>query len=76
MISSAESIEFARIAGYRSQAKYLHLRVVGDDAVGLQQSLGADMSFYELQMESITGESIDFSSFEGEFVLVVNLASK
>ena len=34
------------------------------------------MSFHELQMESITGDAVDFSSFQGEFVLAVNLASK
>ncbi len=34
------------------------------------------MNFHELSMESITGESVDFSQFEGEHVLAVNVASK
>lgn len=34
------------------------------------------MNFHELQMESISGEAVDFSSFEGGYVLAVNVASK
>ena len=34
------------------------------------------MGFHDLQMESISGELVDFSFFKGEFVLAVNLASK
>lgn len=33
------------------------------------------MAFHDIQMESITGEQIDFAQFEGEFVLAVNVAS-
>ena len=36
---------------------------------------GANMAFHDIQMESITGEQIDFAQFEGEFVLAVNVAS-
>ena len=34
------------------------------------------MTFHELTMESITGEQVDFSSFKGQFSLVVNVASR
>jgi len=32
--------------------------------------------FHELQMQSITGENIDFSEYEGNLSLVVNVASQ
>ncbi len=32
--------------------------------------------FHELTMQSITGEAVDFSRFEGKVCLVVNLASR
>ncbi len=32
--------------------------------------------FHELQMESITGETVDFRDFEGRICLVVNVASR
>lgn len=34
------------------------------------------MGFHDVQMESISGEQVDFSQFEGEYVLAVNVASK
>lgn len=34
------------------------------------------MGFHDIRMESIAGEQIDFSQFEGEFVLAVNVASQ
>lgn len=34
------------------------------------------MGFHDIQMESITGEQIDFAQFKGEHVLAVNVASK
>ena len=33
-------------------------------------------TFYEFKMESIDGSTIDFSSFKGKKVLIVNVASK
>ena len=33
-------------------------------------------SFYDFQMESITGETIDFAGFKDQVCLVVNVASK
>jgi glutathione peroxidase-family protein len=32
--------------------------------------------FHELQMDSITGENVDFSEFQGNVSLVVNVASQ
>ena len=32
--------------------------------------------FHELKMDSITGENVDFSEFEGNVSLVVNVATK
>jgi glutathione peroxidase-family protein len=34
------------------------------------------MNIYELQMESITGETVSFSEFRDQALLVVNLASQ
>lgn len=34
------------------------------------------MNLYELQMESITGETVSFSEFRDQALLVVNLASQ
>jgi len=34
------------------------------------------MNFHELTMESITGESVDFSSYAGQHCLIVNVASR
>jgi glutathione peroxidase-family protein len=34
------------------------------------------MTFTEFQMESITGEQVDFSQYEGQLSLVVNVASR
>lgn len=34
------------------------------------------MGFHDIQMESITGEPVDFAQFAGEHVLAVNVASK
>lgn len=34
------------------------------------------MSFHEIQMDSITGDAVDFSQYEGDYALCVNLASK
>jgi len=31
--------------------------------------------FHELTMKSITGEDIQFSAYEGQFCLIVNVAS-
>jgi len=31
--------------------------------------------FHELNMKSITGEHIQFSTYEGQFCLIVNVAS-
>jgi len=31
--------------------------------------------FHELNMKSITGENIQFSDYEGQFCLIVNVAS-
>lgn len=33
------------------------------------------MGFHDITMESITGESVDFSQFAGQHSLVVNVAS-
>lgn len=33
-------------------------------------------SFHDFEMESITGESVALSSYEGQVCLVVNLASR
>jgi glutathione peroxidase-family protein len=33
------------------------------------------MSFREFEMESITGESVSFSQYEGQVCLIVNVAS-
>jgi len=33
-------------------------------------------SLYDFQMESITGESVDLSSYAGKVCLVVNVASE
>lgn len=33
------------------------------------------MKISDVQMESITGEQIDFGQFEGDFLLAVNVAS-
>lgn len=33
-------------------------------------------TFHDLEMNSITGDSVAFSQFEGKACLVVNLASK
>lgn len=32
--------------------------------------------FHEFTMDSITGESVDFSQFDGQVCLVVNVASR
>jgi len=32
--------------------------------------------FHELKMDSITGENVDFSEYEGNLSLVVNVASQ
>jgi glutathione peroxidase-family protein len=32
-------------------------------------------SIYDLQMESITGEQVDFGQFRGDVLLIVNVAS-
>ena len=32
--------------------------------------------FHDFTMESITGESVDFSQFDGQVALVVNVASR
>ena len=32
--------------------------------------------FHEFTMESITGESVDFSQYDGQVCLVVNVASR
>ena len=32
--------------------------------------------FHELQMQSISGENVDFSEYEGTLSLVVNVASR
>ncbi len=34
------------------------------------------MGFHDITMESITGESVDFSQFAGQHTLVVNVASR
>jgi len=34
------------------------------------------MTFHELTMESISGETVDFSAYEGQHCLVVNVASR
>jgi len=34
------------------------------------------MEFSQLQMESISGEDVDFAQFDGQYALCVNLASK
>ena len=39
-------------------------------------SYARPMNFHELTMESITGESIDFSSYAGQHCLIVNVASR
>ena len=36
----------------------------------------SQQSFYELDLKNIDGESINFNSFKGKFVLFVNVASK
>ena len=33
-------------------------------------------SFHELQMASITGETVDFSEYKGKVSLIVNVASR
>ncbi len=33
-------------------------------------------TFHELTMTSITGEDVDFSQYEGQVSLIVNVASK
>lgn len=38
--------------------------------------MGQNTSFYDLSARTITGETLDFSSFKGKKVLVVNTASK
>lgn len=34
------------------------------------------MGFHDIQMESISGDEVDFAQFAGEYVLAVNVASK
>jgi len=34
------------------------------------------MTFHQLTMESISGEPVDFSAYEGQYCLVVNVASR
>ncbi len=34
------------------------------------------MGFHDIQMESISGDAVDFSQFEGQYALCVNVASK
>lgn len=37
---------------------------------------GTPMGFHDTTMESISGEQVDFSTFEGQYVLCVNVASR
>ncbi len=49
----------------------------GPDISGLRSVLyGLAMSFNEFQMQSITGEPVEFSQFDDQVSLVVNVASK
>jgi len=34
------------------------------------------MSFHDLQMTSITGDSVSFADFQGQLCLIVNVASR
>ncbi len=34
------------------------------------------MNFHDIQMESIAGEPVDFSQFDGQYALCVNVASQ
>ena len=38
--------------------------------------MSASKSLYDIKIDSLQGESIDFSSFKGKKILFVNVASK
>jgi hypothetical protein len=38
-------------------------------------NLTAQESFYDLKINSISGDIIDFNEFKGKYVLIVNVAS-
>lgn len=42
----------------------------------MQSVYGQPMAFHDLNMESITGEHVPFFRYQGQAVLVVNVASK
>jgi hypothetical protein len=55
-------------------ARFIEVRPY-DQAVTNTNSYRARMSFAEFEMQSITGDQVNFSQFQGQVSLVVNVAS-